>query len=417
MPIPSLCTGRLHPLVDPCSYPLLRLKHNHGVQTQHPFRRYLQQDFDDWLGRLICRPGMENYLDQDPFPATTRDSPKADQKQYDIWDARALRSLKGPDGQPFFHGKPEDEGRYVFSLCEDGFNPFTSKEAGKKHSTGAIYMVCLNLPPYLRYQMENVFLVGIIPGPRQPEKDQINYLLAPLVDDLDRLYHRGVRYSKTPCYSKGRRIRVMLGPLVCDLPAARQIAGFGSHAHTHFCSMCKLEKDDMEELDEGKFIRRHNKEHREQAEAWRDAPTLADRDRLYALHGVRWSELLRLKYWKPVEFTVFDSMHCLFLGLLRRHCRNIWGMDIKLEDGDGFNRDEQSRSQEPAAIDLEAARRVLRFGTNKAVSKLSAKVMICICDELGLPERKRETKKYLTVELLNYVSILLLNIKLCSSSK
>ncbi len=102
----------------------------------------------------------------------------------------------------------------------DGFNPLRSKEAGKKYLIGAIYMVCLNLPPSLRYQMENVFLAGIIPGPHEPFKEQINYILAPLVDDLLYFFKPGVTYSWTPRHPGGHKIRVMLGPLVCDLPAS-----------------------------------------------------------------------------------------------------------------------------------------------------------------------------------------------------
>src|SRR5271168_1131737 len=45
------------------------------------------------------------------------------------------------------------EGRYAFSLCVDFFNPYMNKLAGKKTSIGrVISLVCLNLPPSLRYK-------------------------------------------------------------------------------------------------------------------------------------------------------------------------------------------------------------------------------------------------------------------------
>lgn len=102
----------------------------------------------------------------------------------------------GPDHQSFIHGDwKASEARYVFSLCMDRFNPLRSKEAGKKYSIGAIYMVCLNLPPSLQYQIENVFLVGIIPGPHEPSKEQINYIVVPLVDNILYFFEHGVCYS------------------------------------------------------------------------------------------------------------------------------------------------------------------------------------------------------------------------------
>lgn len=330
--------------------------------------------------------------------------PIGDGKQYDIWDAEGLQTLKGHNKLSFFHGKRKaSEGRYVFSICMDGFNPLHSKDGGKKYSTCAMYMVCLNLPPSLRYRIENIFLVGIIPGPQEPSKEQINSYLGPIVDDLLLYYLRGISYSRTRLYPKGRRIRIMLGPLVCDLPAARQMAGFASHAHTYFCSVCKLHRHDMESLDNRLFKPRKDKEHREQAKAWLNAPTVADRNDLFAKNGVRWSELLRLPYWKPILHTVINTMHTLFLGLLRRHCRNIWGMDVKIEDGDGSAPDPGDLSSTPTEKVMQHARKVIRYGSNNAVHKLSRNSMLCLCEELGLPKRKRETKQYLVTELLNYV--------------
>ncbi len=94
-----------------------------------------------------------------------------------------------------------------------------SEEAGKKYTVGAIYIVCLKLPPSLHRLVKNKVFVGIIPSPHKPSKEQINHFLVPLVNDLLVFYNPGAHYSCTACYSKGRRICLMFGPLVCDLPA------------------------------------------------------------------------------------------------------------------------------------------------------------------------------------------------------
>ncbi|KAF8227890.1 hypothetical protein L208DRAFT_1041434, partial [Tricholoma matsutake] len=114
-------------------------------------------------------PELERVLEWDPLCGNNKE-------MADMWDATALRELLGEDRNSF-HKAPRNEGRLVFSLNMDGFNPFTNKQAGKKNSAGGIYMVCLNLPPSLRYDVENMFLFGVIPGPWQPSLDEINHIL------------------------------------------------------------------------------------------------------------------------------------------------------------------------------------------------------------------------------------------------
>jgi hypothetical protein len=42
--------------------------------------------------------------------------------------------------------------------------------------------------------------------------------------------------------------------------------------------------------------------------------TAEERDEFFAEHGVRWTELARLKYFDIVKYTVVDPMHNLLLG-------------------------------------------------------------------------------------------------------
>jgi len=270
---------------------------------------------------------MEDMLDRDV-------SPSQDGIMRDIWDAPELHDLVGSDGKPFIRSDGS-EGRYVFSFCMDGFNPFHLKQAGKKASVVAMYMICLNLPPEERYKLENMFLVGIIPGPHEPKKEEINHLLSPLVDDFLDSYHHGVWYSRTRNYKHGRYARSALVLVVCDTPASRQVTGRTSATSTHFCPYCNLPHREIKNIDPKTWHLRTDVDHRIWANEWLQASTEEERDTLFARHGVRYSEFLRLPYWSPIRHTAVDSMHLFFLILFKRHCVDIWGMDSKMDDGDG----------------------------------------------------------------------------------
>ncbi|KIK31569.1 hypothetical protein CY34DRAFT_62627, partial [Suillus luteus UH-Slu-Lm8-n1] len=158
---------------------------------------------------------------------------------------------------------------------------------------------------------ENMYLAGVIPGPKQPSLENLNHYIRPLIDDLVDAWQRGIKFSKTACYPHGRLTRSAIAPVVCDLPAARHIAsmaGVGSH---FYCSVCDCyHKSTCGRVDFEKWKPRDRATLREYAEQWRDAATSSERERLFKAHGVRYSELWRLPYWDPSQQLVIDPMHC-----------------------------------------------------------------------------------------------------------
>ena len=118
------------------------------------------------------------------------------------------------------------------------FNPYTMKQVGKKKSIGLISLVCLNLPPDIHYKPENMFLVGIVPGPNEPPLNTLNHYLRPLVDDLEQFWTPGVCFSHTSLFELRHLIRCALSGVVCDLLVAKKIARFAAFSHEHFCSIC-----------------------------------------------------------------------------------------------------------------------------------------------------------------------------------
>lgn len=318
--VPVTCSYRETVSCDPCGEALVALKRV-GNRTHTIFiREYLHQSLKSWLGTLLCRPGMENILDRDVL-AEGQDGAISD-----IFGGTVLRRFSGPDGLPFLPSKGS-EGRYVFGLCVDAFNPFLNKQAGKKASSTAIYMVCLNLPPSIRYKAENMYLAGIIPGPREPSLTQINHLLEPLVEELLELWTPGVWFNRTPEWECGRVVRAALVPLVCDLKAARQVMGHGSHSARKFCSICQLPREEIDVVDKNKLVSISSIEYRRRARKWKSATSQSQRDQVFKKYGVRWSVLLQLPYWDPPRFTVIDTMHTVLLGHLHRHCSILWKMN------------------------------------------------------------------------------------------
>ena len=130
------------------------------------------------------------------------------------------------------NGSPFLSGPYAYGLMMniDWFKPFKHL----KYSVGAIYLTVMNLPRTLRFKQENVLLVGIIPGPREPALS-INSYLTPLIDEL-LSFLKGVPMN---VHGKGvHTIRCALLCLACDTPACRKAAGFLSHSATLGCSKC-----------------------------------------------------------------------------------------------------------------------------------------------------------------------------------
>ena len=112
----------------------------------------------------------------------------------------------------------------------DWFNPFEESP----YSVGAMNLIVQNLPRSERFKIENVILLGMIPGPSEPSK-HINTYLVPLVDDLLKLYcgiELPVENSKT------MKVKAVLSCVVCDIPATRKVCGFLGISANKGCSKC-----------------------------------------------------------------------------------------------------------------------------------------------------------------------------------
>ncbi|KAG1839802.1 hypothetical protein F4604DRAFT_1691074 [Suillus subluteus] len=117
---PTYC-HRPTPTSRPCNTKLWKTRVIRGNQIQYPIRTYLHQDLKQWIARFLSRPGVEDLID-----SAARSHEKEDME--DIWHASTFCQFPGPDGKPFLSPSIQ-EGRYVFSLGVDGFNPFQNKVA------------------------------------------------------------------------------------------------------------------------------------------------------------------------------------------------------------------------------------------------------------------------------------------------
>lgn len=376
-----------------CNTPLRKTRKTAKGAKDVPAKEFLYRSPADYLAQLFARSDLKDYLYVDPTKMT-----QGPDETWDIWDAPGLREFEYIDKKLFVESAHES--RLVFSLNFDGFNPFGNREAGKVVKAGAIYLVCLNLPPAIRYNIENIYLVGVIPGPDGPSTHEINNLLKPLIDDFLVLWRTGLFLSRTYLRPMGIRVRAAIIPLVCDLPAARQMAGSANYMHGDFCSECKQKKAEINDLNVHSWEPRTLEEHRQSAEKWRQASTPELRAQLVKADGVRWSELLRLPYWDPTKFTLIDSMHAFYLRIFQHHIRNIWGMDIEIEDGDGITFDRGNKA--PNEVAIQHAHHTLRHGSMSQLEELPWATLRELCrDTRSL--RVRGGKGVLLERLCQYV--------------
>ncbi|KAI7958397.1 hypothetical protein MJO29_006614 [Puccinia striiformis f. sp. tritici] len=346
---PHACTARATRRSRKCLEPLYKSPSSPQV------RRYFStQSFTDWLARFLSRPGIEDLIDKSV--SATPDGASLS----DIWDSNMWKTLKTSDGQRF----TSDPGNLVFSLNVDWFNPSGNKSAGKHISLGTVALMCLNLPPHLRASHDNIFLAGLTPGPTEPTVTQINHVLEPLVTELKELW-TGIKFNSTFNFPKGRIIKVMLGPIICDLPAIRKVLGMAGHSsYKNMCSFCRVTKGKIDRVDLNQIRPRKPQVLREQANNWKNAITLADRKEIFTTYGVRYTILFELPYFDPLANAIIEPMHNIFLGLLKHHGQKLFGLkssEKKLSKNTRFNPkatdsasgSEQDDSEDSAMADLE----------------------------------------------------------------
>ncbi|MBW0568171.1 hypothetical protein O181_107886 [Austropuccinia psidii MF-1] len=162
----------------------------------------------------------------------------------DIWAGLVWICFTGTRN---IHGPPfmSIPGALAFSIYFDWFN--AHGKSIRLASIGPIMLICLNLPPSERLKPENVFVSGIIPGPKEPNALQFNYLLMPLIKDLKDLW-QGYHFSPTSTGPLGSLIRVAILMAIADVVSMRKLPGLFFHSGNHFCNFCTIHKAQIEEI-------------------------------------------------------------------------------------------------------------------------------------------------------------------------
>lgn len=226
----------------------------------------------------------------------------------DVYDGKIWSDFQNYESQPFL----SEPGNFAFMLNMDFFQPYKHVQ----YSVGAIYLTILNLPRGIRNKSNNVILVGLIPGPHEPQHD-INNFLEPLVSDLLKFWS-GTELN-VHSFNCKVKIRCALVCVACDLPAGRK-TGFLSYNARFGCSRCWKEflggvgSMDFSEFDRENWRVRTGAEHRELVSQLQSKATKSERNKAESESGCRYSVLLKLPYFDAPRMLIIDPMHNLFLG-------------------------------------------------------------------------------------------------------
>jgi Transposase family tnp2. len=330
---PPICTNKSEPESERCGELLLEVPSCGTLQRPKPRKTFAYHSFNDYLAGMLARPDIEKLMDESCDALSDLEAQMDVERNpnfdfvKDIFEAEFLKHFRGPNGNELFVKRPNNEGRYAFTLNVDYFNPEGMRTRGPKVSCGIISMACQNLPLDIRYKPENMYIAGIIPGPSEPLLTDLNHYLHPLIDDLKASWENGVIFSRTALHPTGRMTRSAIIAAVCDLPAARQAAGLAGHSSHFYCSVCQCHhRSTMGRSDIEDWRVCNPNLLRAIAIQWRDADSSAKRKSLFDEYGVRWSELWRLPYWDPTRQLVVDSMHGLFERIIMSHICDVLGL-------------------------------------------------------------------------------------------
>ena len=193
----------------PCGSPLMKtvVSVDGKRNNIYPYKIFCYQSLKTSLQRLLKRKEIRTALGR---------KIESYEDYYDVYDGEMWKSFKDAHGYPYF----EDKRNLGTMFNIDWFQPFD----GSEHSIGVMYMVLVNLPREMRFKRENVILVGIIPGPKEPQLN-VNSFLKPLVNELLSFW-KGVQLYEA---DELQLYRLILLCISSDLPATRKCCGFLSY--------------------------------------------------------------------------------------------------------------------------------------------------------------------------------------------
>ncbi|MBW0568981.1 hypothetical protein O181_108696 [Austropuccinia psidii MF-1] len=142
-----------------------------------------------------------------------------------IWDGLVWRRFTGTRNihNPQFMSIP---GAFALSIYVVWFN--AHGKSTRLASIGPIILICFNLPPSERLKPENVYVAGIIPGPKEPTVLQSNYLVMPLIKELKELW-QGYHLSPTSTGPSGCFIHVSILTAIAYVVDMHKLTAFISH--------------------------------------------------------------------------------------------------------------------------------------------------------------------------------------------
>jgi hypothetical protein len=261
-------------------------------------KTFMYHNFKDYLASLLSHADIEVEMDQacnnlqdlinSPHPPLIKHA----------FEVQFLCQFCSPEPGSLFIDRG-DKGCYMFALHVDFFNMEGMSICGASKSSGIISMACLNLPLDIRYKLENMYLAGIILGPKQPSLEHLNHYIWPLINDMVDSWEHSIKFSKTACFPTSWLIHSAIALAVCDLPATHHLASLAGIISHFYCSACNcLHKTTYSRVDFEKWESHNKDELQKFAEQWMDAATTSKQEKLFKAHGVHYSEMWHLSYWK-----------------------------------------------------------------------------------------------------------------------
>ena len=285
---------------------LKRVQFSSGHEFLYPFKVYCYSGIRSTLEKLLLRPNFVALCN------LWREKDTVSNVLQDIYDGRVWKEFSSS-----FLTSPFSLG-LILNL--DFFQPYEHTV----YSVGVLYLTVLNLPRTIRYKLENIIIVGIIPGPREPSTNGMNFFLEPLVHELQQFWSGVKMHVNMSSENIERTVRCALLCVSCDLPAGRKACGFLSYNARLGCTKCLKEfpgtigSQDFSGFDRSKWTARSDDKHRENITKLKQCTYRSSLTKLESELGCRVSVLLDLPYFSPTRFLIIDPMHNLFLGTGKR---------------------------------------------------------------------------------------------------